>query len=127
MFKFIFPAFYILLFVNAYAIEPSSGIRCSDLKNNNYVEFLFKKNDITKSIKAYKRIEGNFVEVGDVVGKKLSSFILFEDNTIFNSLDFAWHLDEVTKNLKPFVLSNIKENNLKLPNELSCISMNFWY
>ena len=46
---------------------------------------------------------------------------------IFEDKDFAWHLDEVTKNLKPFFLSNIGTKKFKMPEELSCISKNFWY
>ena len=60
----------------------------------------------------------NSKEVGNVVGRKMSSFILFEDNTIAKNIDFSWHLDEVTKNLRPFILSkknkkilNYQQNN----------------
>ena len=33
-------------------------------------------------------IEGEFQEVGNIVGKKISSFILFEDKTILKNLDY---------------------------------------
>ena len=125
--KFIFLLIFFLLSSNLNAIEPSSGIQCRNLNTDNYVEFLFKKNTKKIFAKAYKRIDGEFKVVGNVVGKKLSSFILFEDKSILPNLDFAWHLDEVTKNLKPFLLSETDKSNIKLPNDLSCISKNFWY
>ncbi len=111
------------------ALEPTSGILCKNLKQKYQVEFLFKKDKNITFAKAFKRMNGDFKQVGMVVGKKLSSFILFEDKTIFNNknVDFAWHLDEVTKNLKPLLLSNIGAKNIKMPEELSCISKNFWY
>jgi hypothetical protein len=57
----------------------------------------------------------------------VSSFILFEDNTIDKNLNFAWHIDMVTKNLKPFILTNNNKNKFKLPDMLECISKNFWF
>ena len=109
------------------SFEPLSGIVCKNLTSNYQLEFLFKKSENNQFAKAFKRIEGKFKEVGNVVGKKLSSFILFEDKTIYPNLDFAWHLDEVTKNIKPFILSDIPTILPELPKELSCISKNFWY
>ena len=90
-------------------------------------KFLFKRNNDNIFAKAFKRIDGNFIEVGNVVGRKTSSFILFEDNSINKNLDFAWHLDEVTKNLKPYILSKKNNELINLPDEQSCISKNFWY
>ena len=122
--------FFIFLYFfpfSSLALEPTSGIVCKDLKNNYSVQFLFKKNNDNTFATAFKRIDGEFKEIGNVVGKKLSSFILFEDKTILANFDFAWHLDEVTKNLKPFLLSNEDNQVVKMPKELSCISKNFWY
>ena len=48
-------------------------------------------------------------------------------NSINKNLDFAWHLDEVTKNLKPYILSKKNNELINLPDEQSCISKNFWY
>ena len=76
---------------------------------------------------AYRRIEGEFIKIGKVVGQKISSFILFEDNTVDQNLNFACHLDMVTKNLKPFVLTDNGKNNFKIPNTLDCISKFFWF
>jgi hypothetical protein len=61
------------------------------------------------------------------VGQKVSSFILFEDNTIDKNLNFAWHIDMVTKNLKPFILTVNSKNKFKIPDMLECISKNFWF
>ena len=73
---FLFSYFYL---ISAHAFEPSSGLVCKNLKSNYSVEFLFKKNNKTKIVKAFKRTDGQFIEIGNVVGKKLSSFIIFED------------------------------------------------
>ena len=118
---------YSILPINVFGLEPTSGIVCYALKNKQKTEFLFKRNNDNIFAKAFKRINGNFVEVGNVVGRKTSSFILFEDNSINKNLDFAWHLDEVTKNLKPYILSKKNDALINLPDELSCISKNFWY
>ena len=118
---------YSILPINVFGLEPTSGIVCYALKNKQKTEFLFKRNNDNIFAKAFKRIDGNFIEVGNVVGRKTSSFILFEDNSINKNLDFAWHLDEVTKNLKPYILSKKNDVLINLPDEQSCISKNFWY
>ena len=97
------------------------------IKEKTKNRILFKRNNDNIFAKAFKRIDGNFIEVGNVVGRKTSSFILFEDNSVNENLDFAWHLDEVTKNLKPYILSKKNDVLINLPDELSCISKNFWY
>ena len=117
---------YSILPIKVFGLEPTSGIVCYSLKKQK-TEFLFKRNNDNIFAKAFKRINGYFIEVGNVVGRKTSSFILFEDNSINKNLDFAWHLDEVTKNLKPYILSKKNDVLINLPDELSCISKNFWY
>ena len=111
----------------SYAFEPYSGISCHNSTIKGKVEFFFKHDDNHVYATAYKRINGEFVKIGNVVGQKVSSFILFEDNTIDENLNFAWHLDMVTKILKPFKLTTIRELDLKLPQSLDCISKNFWF
>ena len=49
------------------------------------------------------------------------------DDTVDENLNFAWHLDMVTKVLKPFVLTEVKNYNFDLPSRLDCISKNFWF
>ena len=95
---------YLILPIKVFGLEPTSGIVCYSLNKKQKTEFLFKRNNDNIFAKAFKRINGNFIEVGNVVGRKTSSFILFEDNSVNKNLDFAWHLDEVTKNLK-YILS----------------------
>ena len=109
------------------AFEPYSGISCHSEKLKGKEEFFFKHDENHIYATAYKRINGEFTKVGDVVGQKVSSFILFEDMTIDKNLNFAWHLDMVTKNLKPFILTVHKKNKFKIPSKYDCISKNFWF
>ena len=80
MFKFII-TFLFFPFV-VFALEPTAGIVCKELNKKQKTEFLFKDNENEIFFKVYKRINGEFKEVGNVVGRKMSSFILFEHNTI---------------------------------------------
>ena len=116
-----------LISVEGKAFEPYSGISCYNSIKNGKIEFFFKHDENFIYAKAYKRVKGEFVQIGDVVGQKISSFILFEDNTVDKHLNFAWHLDMVTKILKPFILSETKDKKFKMPNTLDCISKNFWF
>ena len=116
-----------LMSFDSKAFEPYSGISCHNSIKNGNIEFFFKHDENFIYAKAFKRVKGEFVQIGDVVGQKISSFILFEDNTLDKDLNFAWHLDMVTKNLKPFVLSKTKDKKFKMPNKLDCISKNFWF
>ena len=119
--------FFILISVEGKAFEPYSGISCHNSTKNGNIEFFFKHDENFIYAKAYKRVKGEFVQIGDVVGQKISSFILFEDNTVDKDLNFAWHLDMVTKILKPFILSETRSKKFKVPNILDCISKNFWF
>ena len=116
-----------LISVEGKAFEPYSGISCHNSKKNGNIEFFFKHDENFTYAKAYKRVKGEFIQIGDVVGQKISSFILFEDNTVDKDLNFAWHLDMVTKILKPFILSETKDKKFKVPNTFDCISKNFWF
>ena len=109
------------------AFEPYSGISCHNSTKNENIEFFFKHDENFIYAKAYKRVKGEFIQIGNVVGQKISSFILFEDNTVDKDLNFAWHLDMVTKILKPFILSETKDKKFKMHNPLDCISKNFWF
>ena len=119
--------FFILISVEGKAFEPYSGISCHNSTKNGNIDFFFKHDENFIYAKAYKRVKGEFVQIGDVVGQKISSFILFEDNTVDKDLNFAWHLDMVTKILKPFILSKTNDIKFKMPNILDCISKNFWF
>ena len=111
----------------SFAFEPYSGISCHNSNVRGKVEFFFKHDENFIYATAYKRVNGEFIRIGNVVGQKVSSFILFEDNTIDKNLNFAWHIDMVTKNLKPFILTVTNKNKFKIPGELECISKNFWF
>ena len=111
----------------SFAFEPYSGISCHNSIAKGKVEFFFKHDENFIYAKAYKRVKGEFIQIGDVVGQKISSFILFEDKTVDKDLNFAWHLDMVTKILKPFILSEIKDKKFKVPDTFDCISKNFWF
>ena len=111
----------------SFAFEPYSGISCHNSNVRDKVEFFFKHDENFIYATAYKRVNGEFIRIGNVVGQKVSSFILFEDNTIDKNLNFAWHIDMVTKNLKPFILTVTDKNKFKIPDKLECISKNFWF
>ena len=111
----------------SFAFEPYSGISCNNSNVKGNVDFFFKHDENFIYATAYKRVNGEFIRIGNVVGQKVSSFILFEDNTIDKNLNFAWHIDMVTKNLKPFILTVTDKNKFKIPDKLECISKNFWF
>ena len=77
-----------------------------------------KKNNLFAD--TLKKINGQFIKIGKVVGQKSSSFILFEDKYAFLGVDFAWHLDKNTMKLKPVLLSEGTIRLEKMPEELSC-------
>ena len=125
--RLFFIIYFSLIALNCNAFEPYSGLSCHNLKTNGNVDFLFKHDENFIYAKAYKRVNGEFIQIGKVVGQKISSFILFEDNTVDKKLSFAWHLDMVTKALKPFILTETKNKNFNIPKALDCISKNFWF
>ena len=110
-----------------YAFEPYSGISCHSDMVKGKEEYFFKHDENHIYATAYKRIIGEFIKIGNVVGQKVSSFILFEDFTIDKNYNFAWHLDMVTKSLKPYILTIDKNNKFKMPEKYDCISKNFWF
>ena len=110
-----------------FSFVPYSGISCQNFNTQKKDEFFFKQDQDYIYATAYKRVDGEFIKVGNVLGQKVSSFILFEDNTVDENLNFAWHLDMVTKILKPFKLTTVREKDLKLPSRLDCMSKNFWF
>jgi len=127
--KKIFLFIILSVFINfrVFSFEPYSGISCQNFNTQKKDEFFFKQDQNYIYATAYKRVDGQFIKVGNVLGQKVSSFILFEDNTVDENLNFAWHLDMVTNILKPFRLTTLRELDLKLPQSLDCISKNFWF
>ena len=124
---FLFITLSVFISFRVFSFEPYSGISCQNFNTQKKDEFFFKQDQDYIYATAYKRVDGEFIKVGNVLGQKVSSFILFEDNTVDENLNFAWHLDMVTKILKPFKLTTLRELDLKLPQSLDCISKNFWF
>ncbi|MDA9165092.1 hypothetical protein N9O66_03960 [Alphaproteobacteria bacterium] len=124
---FLFIILSVFISFRVFSFEPYSGISCQNFNTQKKDEFFFKQDQDYIYATAYKRVDGEFIKVGNVLGQKVSSFILFEDNTVDENLNFAWHLDMVTKILKPFKLTTLRELDLKLPQSLDCISKNFWF
>ena len=124
---FLFIILSVFISFRVFSFEPYSGISCQNFNTQKKDEFFFKQDQNYIYATAYKRVDGQFIKVGNVLGQKVSSFILFEDNTVDENLNFAWHLDMVTKILKPFKLTTLRELDLKLPQSLDCISKNFWF
>ena len=124
---FLFIILSVFISFRVFSFEPYSGISCQNFNTQKKDEFFFKQDQDYIYATAYKRVDGEFIKVGNVLGQKVSSFILFEDNTVDENLNFAWHLDMVTKILKPFKLTTFRELDLKLPKSLDCISKNFWF
>jgi hypothetical protein len=126
--KYRFIYILVLLFAfNAQAFEPTTGLVCQNSNNTVYMEFLFKNDRKDDFADAYKRINDKFIQIGKVVGQKPSSFMLWEDKYAYLGVDFAWHLDKVTKILKPIILSESIIKLDKMPEMLSCRSKSFWY
>ena len=109
-----------------FATEPYTGIICTNKKQTTKLEFFFKEKG-QGFTKVYKRIEGQFVEVGQVVGHKAGSFTLWEDKNAYKGIDFAWHLDKVTGVMRPFILSESTRQIEINPELLSCRAESFWY
>ena len=124
---FLFIILSVFISFRVFSFEPYSGISCQNFNTQKKDEFFFKQDQDYIYATAYKRVDGEFIKVGNVLGQKVSSFILFEDNTVDENLNFAWHLDMVTKILKPFKLTTLRELDFKLPQSLDCISKNFWF
>ena len=103
---------------NAIASEIDIKLICKNETNTE--EFILRSDHQQKLKSAFKKYKGKFILVGEVVGYKKLSFILFEDKYKYLGVDFAWHLDKNTMELKPVILSEstIKLNNT--PKKLFC-------
>ena len=126
MYLFYFICSFFFYLSPVFATEPYTGIICTNEKKTIKLEFLFKEKgeDLTK---VYKRVEGQFLEIGQVVGHKSGSFTLWEDKNAYKGIDFAWHLDKVTGVMRPFVLSESTRQIEINPELMSCRAESFWY
>ena len=118
--------FFILLFLifliikSAIADEKILSIKCKNLNNTTVLNFkINKKKNLYTTV--YKKIKKRFIEIGEVVGQKNSSFILFEDKYAYLGVDFAWHYDKNTYRLRPVLLSEGTIKLKNLPEELLCV------
>ena len=119
--KFLWILFFLsfLIIKLVKAEEKSIFIKCKSLDNTTILDFKINK-DKNFYTTVFKKLKNKFIEIGEVVGQKEDTFILFEDKYAYLGVDFAWHYDKNTLKLKPVLLSKgtIKLN--KLPEELSC-------
>ena len=119
-FFFILLFFIFLIIKSAKTDEKPLFIKCKNLNNTTILNFkINKKKNLYTTV--YKKIKKRFIEIGEVVGQKHSSFILFEDKYAYLGVDFAWHYDINTYRLRPVLLSEGTIKLEKLPEELSCV------
>ena len=115
--------FFIFLIIKLVkAEEKPLFIKCKSLDETTILDFKINKNNNLYTT-VFKKIKNNFIEIGEVVGQKEDSFILFEDKYAYLGVDFAWHYDKNTLKLKPILLSKGTIELNKLPEELSCVSI----
>ena len=140
-FKFLYITFYLLLIFlnlinsskNVYANEvklPNFGFICEDLKKTkSKFEFIFSRNANDTEDIVFRRIDGEFEYIGNVLAKKSGSYVLWEDKIFFRTTDFAWILDKVTSILSPLILSvgNKLESFDKIPEKMTCNSRSIYY
>ena len=117
--NFIFLIFLIFnVFKNAIASEIDIKLICKNETNTK--EFILRSDHQQKLKNVFKKYKGKFIPIGEVVGFKKQSFILFEDKYKYLGVDFAWHLDNNTMVLKPVVLSESTIKLNKTPKKLFC-------
>ena len=120
--KFLWILFFLsfLIIKLVKAEEKPLFLKCKNLDNTTILDFKINK-DKNFYTTVLKKLKNKFIEIGEVVGQKKDTFILFEDKYAYLGVDFAWHFDKNTLQLKPVLLSKgtIKLN--KLPEELSCV------
>ena len=116
---FIFLTF-LILYVFKYSIASEIDIDLICKNENGIEEFILKSDNQQKLKNVFKKYKGKFIPIGEVVGFKSQSFILFEDKYKYLGVDFAWHLDNNTMELKPVVLSESTIKLNKTPKKLFC-------
>ena len=111
---------YITIVISQPSIAKETKIQIICKNNNDVEEFILtiNRNKIWKNV--LKKIKGKFIPAGKVVGQKHLSFILFEDKYKYLGVDFAWHLDKNTMELKPVILSEGTIQLKKIPKKFYC-------
>ena len=121
--SFLFLLFLIFIMIKSVkADEKPLFLKCKNINNNTILNFKINKNKNLYTT-VYKKIKNNFIEIGEVVGQKHSSFILFEDKYAYLGVDFAWHYDKNTFKLRSVLLSKGTIKLKKLPESLSCVKI----
>ena len=108
---------------------PNFGFICVNKKNNEKFEFIFSRNDNDTSDIVFRRINGKFKFIGNVLAQKSGSYVLWEDKSFYKTTDFAWSLDKVTSILTPIILSvglDIEDKS-KMPTKMTCNSRSIYY
>ena len=108
---------------------PNFGFICINKVNNEKYEFIFSRNDNDTADIVFRRINGKFKFIGNVLAQKSGSYVLWEDKSYYKTTDFAWNLDKVTSILTPIILSvglDIEDRN-KMPNKMTCNSRSIYY
>ena len=101
----------------------------SNKVNNEKFEFIFSRNDNDTSDIVFRRIDGKFKYIGNVLAQKSGSYVLWEDKSFYKTTDFAWNLDKVTSTLSPIILSvglDIEDKS-KIPIKMTCNSRSIYY
>ena len=129
--NFILAIFIIFLFPSKLIANdiylPSAGFDCSD--HNYKFEFLFDRSKDMDNPKVYKRINGKFTEIGNLLAEKQGAYVIWEDKDFFKTTDFAWTFDKVTSKLSSMVLSvglGIEKLD-KIPKPMTCMQKIFYY
>ena len=116
--------------VKSYEVTlPNFGFICINKVNNEKFEFIFSRNDNDTADIVFRRINGKFKFIGNVLAQKSGSYVLWEDKSYYKTTDFAWNLDKVTSTLTPIILSvglDI-ENKNKMPIKMTCNSRSIYY
>ena len=116
--------------VKSYEVTlPNFGFICVNKKNNEKFEFIFSRNDNDTSDIVFRRINGKFKFIGNVLAQKSGSYVLWEDKSFYKTTDFAWNLDKVTSILTPIILSVglDLEDKSKIPTKMTCNSRSIYY
>ena len=116
--------------VKSYEVTlPNFGFICVNKKNNEKFEFIFSRNDNDTSDIVFRRINGKFKFIGNVLAQKSGSYVLWEDKSFYKTTDFAWNWDKVTSILTPLILSvglDIEDKS-KIPTKMTCNSRSIYY
>jgi len=109
---------------------PNFGFICEDKnKTNKKFEFIFSRNENDTEDIVFRRIDGKFEFIGNVLAKKQGAYVLWEDRIFYRTTDFAWLMDKVTSILTPLILSvgNKLESFEKIPDKMTCNSRSIYY